>query len=500
MSTATSLPTLAPIVNGEDWQNAGEADFTVTNPATGQPVAMETSCTTEAVGKIVESSQQAFLQPSWQKTSAAERGAMLLKLADLIEKNAEQLVQTELQDTGKPISQLRGGELPLTASIIRFYAGAADKVEGSVKTGTPAEVLLQMYEPYGVVAGILPWNYPLVNAALKVAPAIATGNAIVLKPAQETPLGTLAFARLCSEAGIPPGLVNVVLGSGSKTGQALIEHPAVRKVSFTGSTAIGQHIQRTAADQMKMVNLECGGKNALLVFADADLDRAAEAAILSGFVNAGQLCVSCSRVLVEASIAEEFEAKLVDRCRKIVMGDPSQTDTLIGPMITSGQYEIALNYLQQASSSTCQVLCGGGKADIPDPCSQGYWLQPTVLSQVQPGMSFHDEEIFGPVLSVVRFQTEQEAVAISNSVDYGLSGSVWTKDGSRALRIAKALDTGICWINTMLTGYPQISLSPHKLSGTGVELGMEGMLAYMKRKSIVIGIDDDAPVGWGLGG
>jgi acyl-CoA reductase-like NAD-dependent aldehyde dehydrogenase len=491
-------PTFAPFIDGESWQDAGPADFTVTNPATGESLGQETECDRAAVGKIVASSQSAFQQRPWQKMSAAERGGLLLKLADLMEQQSEAIVETELLDTGKPISQLRAGELPLTAAIIRFYAGAADKVEGSIKSGTPGEVLMQMYEPYGVVAGILPWNYPFVNAALKVAPAIATGNAIVLKPAQETPLGTLAFAKLCVEAGIPPGIVNVVLGSGSVTGQALIEHPDVRKISFTGSTAVGQHIQKSAADQMKMVNLECGGKNAMIVFADADLDRAAEAALLSGFVNAGQLCVSCSRVLVESSIAAEFEAMLTERAQKIVLGNPRNESTQVGPMITRSQYDIALSYLSEATSD-CNVLCGGSTADIPSPCNDGYWIQPTLLSGVRPGMKVHDEEIFGPVLSVVRFKDEQEAVSIANSVNYGLSGSVWTKDGSRGLRVSKALDTGICWLNTMLTGYPQISLSPHKLSGTGVELGMEGMLAYLKRKSIVIGIDDDAPVGWGLG-
>ncbi len=493
-----SQPVFAPILDGTEWMDGGPADFTVTNPATGEVLGQEIQCDVAAVARIVESSQKAFLQPSWQSMSAAERGGLLLKLADLVEQNAESLVQTELKDTGKPITQLRTGELPLTVAIIRYYAGAADKVDGSIKSGSPNEILMQVYEPYGVVAGILPWNYPFVNAALKVAPAIATGNAIVLKPAQETPLGTLAFAKLCVEAGIPPGIVNVVLGNGSVTGQALVEHPDVRKISFTGSTAVGQHIQKAAADQMKMVNLECGGKNAMVVFAGADLNRAAEAALLSGFVNAGQLCVSCSRVLVESSVAEEFEAMLAERTAKIVMGDPRHEATMVGPMITRSQYDIALGYLAEATNSKCNILSGGTPADIPSPCHNGNWIQPTLLSGVRPGMKVHDEEIFGPVLSVVRFEDEHDAVAIANSVNYGLSGSVWTKDGSKALRVSKALDTGICWVNTMLTGYPQISLSPHKLSGTGVELGMEGMRAYLKRKSIVIGIDDETPMGWGL--
>ena len=478
---------------------SGAGDLDVINPATGEVIGRESQCDEAGVARIVESSRCAFASPSWQALSAAERGKMLLRLADLVEEKADELIELELLDTGKPIGQLQGGEIPLTADIIRFYAGGADKVEGTVKSGSPGELLLQTYEPYGVVAGILPWNYPLVNAAMKAAPAVATGNAIVLKPAQATPLGAVAFAKLCLEAGIPPGIVNVMLGSGGKAGEALIMHPAVGKISFTGSTSIGQHIQRRAAEQMKMVNLECGGKNAILVFADANLERAAEAALLSAFVNAGQLCVSCSRLLVEERIADEFESLLTARAGKIQVGDPRSEKTLVGPMITREQYDVAMGYLDDVAGNGCSVLCGGGRLELDAPFDKGYWIQPTILSHVRQGMKVHDEEIFGPVLSSVRFRDEAEAIAVANSVEYGLSGSVWTRDGARALRVAKALDTGITWVNAMLTGYPQIPVPPHKMSGTGIELGMEGMLAYLKRKSTVICHDDEAPVGWGLG-
>jgi acyl-CoA reductase-like NAD-dependent aldehyde dehydrogenase len=423
---------------------------------------------------------------------------MLLKLADLVETHAEELIDLELQDVGKPITQLRGGEIPLTAAILRYYAGAADKIEGSLKTAEGGSFALTTYEPYGVVAGILPWNYPLVNAALKVAPAIAAGNAIVLKPSIETPLSTVAFARLCGEAGFPPGIVNVVLGSGSKVGSPLVLHPAIKKVSFTGSTAVGQSIQKMAADQMKKVNLECGGKNAILVFADADLERASQAVLISAFVNCGQLCVSCSRLLVEASIADEFVAILLAKLSRAKVGNPRDEDTLIGPMITRAQYDTVLDYLKIAREEGCRVVCGGGPLEMASPFGGGLWVQPTILADVAPGMRVHDEEIFGPVLSVVAFENERQAVEISNGVEYGLSGSVWTSDAERGLRVAKALDTGIIWVNSMLTGYPQISVPPHKMSGTGVELGMEGLLAYCKQKSLVIGYDPSIPVGWGL--
>lgn len=492
-----SIRKVSSIIDGKELGCGGGGTYEVINPATGEVIAEELLCDSADVGRIVEASEKAYRSDAWQLLPAAARGEMLLRLATLVEENAEELVELELLDTGKPISQLRAGEIPLMAAIIRFYAGAADKVEGSVKSGAPGELLLQMYEPYGVVGGILPWNYPLVNAGLKVPPAIAAGNTIVLKPSVETPLATVAFAKLCTEAGIPPNIVNVVTGRGSDAGNALVAHPAVGKISFTGSTAVGQAVQRLGTERMKMVNLECGGKNAVIVFADADLNRAAEAALISAFVNCGQLCVACSRALVEESVAEEFEALLEAKLDTLKVGDPRAEDTLVGPMITRDQYETALDYMRIAEGE-CTVRYGGAKLEVATPLQNGLWLQPTLLSGVKPGMRVHDEEIFGPVLSIVRFRDEADAIDISNCVEYGLSGSVWTRDGSRGLRVAKALDTGIIWVNTMLTGYPQIPVPPHKMSGTGVELGMEGMLAYMKRKSVIIGHDDSAAVGWSL--
>jgi acyl-CoA reductase-like NAD-dependent aldehyde dehydrogenase len=489
---------VGPYIDGQELADGGGGTFDVIDPATGKTVAVEACCDTATVDRIVESSAAAFAGDAWQSTVASARAQLLLKLADLVETRAEELVDLELRDVGKPISQLRGGEIPLTAAIIRYYAGAADKIEGSVKTAEGGSFALTTYEPYGVVAGILPWNYPLVNAALKVAPAIAAGNAIVLKPSIETPLSTVAFARLCSEAGFPAGIVNVVLGSGSQVGNPLVGHPSVKKVSFTGSTAVGQAIQKLAADQMKKVNLELGGKNAILVFADADLERAAQAALISAFVNCGQLCVSCSRLLVESSVADEFVAILAAKLAHAKVGNPRDEDTLIGPMITRAQHETVLDYLKIASEEGCKIVCGGGPLEMDSPLSDGLWVQPTILADVKPGMRVHDEEIFGPVLSVVTFDKEDEAIEISNCVEYGLSGSIWTSDAERSLRVARQLDTGIIWINTMLTGYPQISLAPHKMSGTGVELGMEGLMAYCKQKSMMMGYDPSAPVGWGL--
>ncbi len=487
-----------PFVNGKELEQGAGDSVDVIDPATGQTVAIEACCDAAQVAEVVENSAAAFQSSAWQSMTASMRGGLLLKLADLLELRAEELIELELLDVGKPISQLRGGEIPLTVAIIRYYAGAADKIEGGVKVSEGGSFALTTYEPHGVVAGILPWNYPLVNVALKVAPALAAGNAIVLKPSIETPLATVAFAKLCVEAGIPAGIVNVVLGSGSTVGNSLVLHKAVKKISFTGSTAVGQTIQKLAAEQMKKVNLECGGKNAIIVFADADLERAAQATLLSAFVNCGQLCVSCSRLLIEAPVADEFVALLAAKLERVKVGNPRDEETLIGPMITRDQYDLVLEYMGIAREEGCRVVCGGNALAQPRPFENGLWVQPTILAGVVPGMRVHDEEIFGPVLSVVPFKSEAEAIDISNCVEYGLSGSIWTADGERGLRVAKSLDTGIVWVNSMLTGYPQISVPPHKMSGTGVELGMEGLLAYCKQKSIVLGYDPTAPVGWGI--
>lgn len=488
----------APVCDGQTHASNSGSSVSIQNPATGQVIGEQVCCTADDVDVIVRSAAAAFASPEWQQLAPADRGLLLLKVADLLEAEADRFVELELCDTGKPITQLQTGEIPLSSAILRYYAGAADKIEGTIKN-TPGGLHFTTWEPYGVVAGILPWNYPLVNAVLKTAAALAAGNAIVLKPSVETPLGTVEFASLCHRAGVPAGLVNVVTGSGSAIGNALVDHPLVKKISFTGSTEIGQAIQQRAASQMKPVNLECGGKNAILVFADADLDRAAEATLFSGMVNTGQLCVACSRLLVEASVADEFEELLLAKLQRLQIGDPREEATQVGPMITQSQYDRAQELIGVGQQEGCRTLTGGGRLELNGSLQDGLWLEPTILSGVTADMRVATEEIFGPVLSILRFQDEAEAVEISNGVEYGLSGSVWTTNVERAVRLVGKLDTGIVWVNTMLAGYPQIPVPPHKMSGTGVELGMEGLLQFCKRKSAVINGDDSAPVGWALG-
>jgi len=489
---------IGPVIDGKELKTTGGESVDVINPATGKVIARQLCCDSICIDQMVSSSTEAFHSDHWQNMSPSERGHCLMKLADIVESNAEELANLELLDTGKPITQLLNAELPLTASILRFYAGAADKIEGRVKSASTGSFQFTLYEPFGVVAGILPWNYPLVNVAMKVAPALAAGNAIIIKPSVDTPLTAVMFATLCSEAGIPNGIVNVALGKGSTIGSSLVKHPGIKKISFTGSTKVGQHIQIEAVGQMKSVNLELGGKNAIIVFEDADLHKAADATIISAFINAGQLCVSCSRLLVQESIASEFQSILKEKLNKLKVGDPIEKNTRIGPMITKAQFETALDYINIASDEGCKILAGGKKIAYSDSLAGGLWIEPTILSGVKPDMRVATEEIFGPVLSMIAFTDETEAVEISNGVIYGLSGSVWTKDSARTMRMTKALKTGIIWVNCMMDGYPQIPVPPHKMSGTGVELGLEGLMAYCKQKSAVVSYDDKAPVGWNL--
>ncbi len=488
---------IGSLIGGTEHTNTGGNTFEVINPATGEIIAQEACCDEEWVDTCVGSAQEAFDSQLWQDMMPANRGNLLYRLSDLIEKSKD-LATLEMVDTGKPLSQIRDGEIPLAVSILRFYAGAADKIEGRVKTTAGGAFFLTTWEPYGVVAGILPWNYPLVNVAMKVAPALAAGNAIVIKPSVETPLSAVAFGKMCIEAGIPPGIVNIVLGKGSLTGNYLVNHPSIKKISFTGSTNIGKAIQVQATEQLKAVNLELGGKNAIIVFEDANLEKAADAVLYSAFVNAGQLCVSCSRLLVQDTIQSEFEKLLLKKLQKIRIGDPENPDTLVGPMITKSQYDMALNYMRIASEEGCTILAGGEAMEMQDQFRNGYWLEPTIVTGAKPEMKVASEEIFGPVLSIISFRDEAEAIRISNSVVYGLSGSVWTADGARSMRLIKALKTGIIWVNSMLTGYPHIPVPPHKMSGTGVELGLEGLMAYCKLKSAVISYDEEMPVGWDL--
>jgi betaine-aldehyde dehydrogenase len=371
------------------------------------------------------------------------------------------------------------------AAVMRYYAGAIDKFFGSTIPVDRDGIVLTFREPIGVTALITPWNFPLNIGNWKTAPALAAGNTVVLKPASLSPLSVLRYAELGLEAGLPPGALNVVPGPGGAVGDALVEHPLVGKVGFTGSTEVGVEIARKAAGTIKRVTLELGGKSACIVFADADLERAGRMAPFSVFENAGQDCCARSRLLVEASAKDELLEHYVAATRGIVVGDPESPDTQVGPLVSAGQRETVEGYIARGLDEGARVLEGGTRPD-GDGLANGFYLRPTILGDCTNEMVVAREEIFGPVVSVITFETEDEAVRLANDTPYGLSGSIWTRDGARQLRVARALRTGAIGVNSNSSVFPQAPFGGYKQSGVGKELGMEGLVHNTELKSVFV--------------
>jgi betaine-aldehyde dehydrogenase len=402
-----------------------------------------------------------------------DRARLLLRLAETIEGEHEQLAQLEARNAGKPIGDARG-EMGMVAECFRYYAGAPERLLGDT-IPVAGGLAMTVREPLGVVGLIVPWNFPLTIASWKLAPALAAGNTVVLKPAELTPLTALRFADLALAAGIPEGVVNVVAGPGSTCGQRLVEHPDVAKVAFTGSTEVGRSIAAAAAQTIKRVTLELGGKSANIVFADAELDRAAQAAVPAVFGNAGQDCCARSRILVEDVALDDFLEALHDAVDGIRVGDPLDEATTMGPLISAGHRETVASFLQD----DVHVAIQGAVPEGP-----GYWFPPTVLCPVDPGQRVARDEVFGPVAAVIPFRDEQEAVRLANDTIYGLSGSIWTTDGARALRVARAVETGVLSINSNTSVRVSTPFGGFKQSGVGRELGPHALDHYSELKSI----------------
>jgi len=407
---------------------------------------------------------------------------VLYRFADLIEAHADELALIETRDMGMAIGDARwcAGN---AAAVMRYYAGAVDKFFGSTIPVDRDGIVLTFREPIGVTALITPWNFPLNIGNWKTAPAIAAGNTVVLKPASLSPLSVLRYAELGLEAGLPAGVLNVVPGPGSTVGDALVEHPLVGKVGFTGSTEVGVEIARKAAGTIKRVTLELGGKSACIVFADADLEKAGRMAPFSVFENAGQDCCARSRLLVEATAKDELLEHYVASTRAIVVGDPESADTQMGPLVSAGQRETVEGYIARGAAEGATVIEGGSR---PDGLDGGFYLLPTILDRCTNDMAVAREEIFGPVVSVITFETEEEAVRLANDTPYGLSGSLWTRDGARQLRVARALRTGAIGVNSNSSVFPQAPFGGYKQSGVGKELGMEGLVHNTELKSVFV--------------
>ena len=478
---------------GGEWIDAGSGDyFESDNPYLGEPWALIPRGTAADVDRAVRAAHAAFTSGEWPRLTASKRGALLRRLGDLIIEKAAELAEIEVRDNGKLYAEM-SAQSAYMAQWYHYYGGLADKIEGSVlPTDKPDTFNYTRYEPLGVVAAIIPWNSPLLLMAWKLAPALAAGNTVVVKPSEFTSASALEFMKLVEAAGFPPGVVNVVTGFGADVGAPLIEHPLVRKVAFTGSDATGQRVYESAARGMKRVSMELGGKSPNIVFDDADLDNAIKGVISGIFAATGQTCIAGSRLLVQQSIHDQVLEKLVAFAKTAKMGNPMSKDTQIGPVTNKPQLEKILKYIDIAKGEGAQAVLGGGRASRPE-CGNGWFVEPTIFSGVRNSMRIAQEEVFGPVLAVIPFKDDDEAIAIGNDVVYGLAAGVWTQNIRRALTMAEKLQAGTVWINT----YRAVSyLSPfggYKRSGLGRESGQEMIKEYLQVKSVWISTATDVP-------
>jgi aldehyde dehydrogenase (NAD+) len=473
---------------GGEWNDAvGGGRIGTVHPATGDALTEVAEGAAADIDAAVAAARRAFEDPKWRRMDAADRGALLWRMADIMERRSDALARLEVLDNGKPI---REAQIDVRQSIdaLRYYAGWTTKLQGDTLPVRGNYLNYTLREPVGVVGAIIPWNFPLLMAVWKVAPALACGNTVVLKPAEQTPLTALELAAIAAEAGVPAGVLNVVTGYGETAGAALVSHVDVDKIAFTGSTAVGRQIMRQAAASLKKVSLELGGKSPNIVLADADLDAAARGAFSAIFYNTGQCCTAGSRLIVHESARDELLSKLVDRAGKMQPGDPLDPKTRLGPMISAEQMERVLGYIEKGRSEGAEVLVGGGRA-MYNGEERGFWVQPTVFDRVQEDHCIAREEIFGPVLSVLSFTDEDEALAMANRSEYGLAAGVWTRDIKKAHRFARDLQAGTVWINTYHPGDAASPFGGYKQSGFGRELGPYSLDLYTQIKSVWVDLN-----------
>jgi acyl-CoA reductase-like NAD-dependent aldehyde dehydrogenase len=474
------------LINNE-WRAAtGGRTMDVVNPATEEVIGTVASGDRSDVDAAVAAARAALDGP-WGRMSARERGRLVSRLADRLMERADEVARLETLHNGKPIFESRQIEIPAAAECLEYFAGWADKVMGETIPVKGNYLTYTLREPLGVVAAIVPWNFPLLLAVWKVAPALATGNVVILKPASQTPLTALVLGEIAVEVGLPAGVLNVITGPGSSVGQAIVEHPGIDKIAFTGDTSTGKSIMRAAADTLKKITLELGGKSPNIVLPDADIDAALRGATTGIFYGKGEVCAAGSRLLVDRSIKDQFMEKLAARAKKLVAGDPMDPKTRYGSLASKKQLETVQRYVDTARQEGAVLVAGGGRADIGT--GKGYFYQPTVFDGVTPQMTIAREEIFGPVLAAIEFSDLDEAIARANDTQYGLAAAVWTRDIKKAHYVARKLQAGTVWINTYNVFDTAAPFGGYKASGFGREMSAHAIEHYTQVKSVWVDLN-----------